>query len=412
MRVHVRSMVAALAALLASAVPSLGIGIEDVVDGGNNYAWQQVELPGTMCGNGSQYRFYVYDNPNSSNLLISFEGGGACWDYDTCSGRAGLLGAAHPNGIPNNYIQEFQPKYVSPLVNGADPGIPLRAKKDIATKGFDVVYMPYCTGDVHVGNRVVTYTDPANSCANMEKSQDWIQFVLDQPIADAPGAKFVYNSGATELLSYLIKKGTGKQAHEYAAEQLFAPLGISESYWKTTPTGLADTEGGLYLTARDLAKLGYLYLHDGVWDGKRLLPEGWVKASTSPLVDTRPGVDRSRKYGYQWWVLPYGKDGQHAYAALGYGGQRLIVVPEHDLIAVFTGWNIYESPEFAPYDARLLRPHGSPGAANVQLCVSAWNISAMFGARVASCRPPRKRNVSVMPQSSKTLYVSTPPCRS
>lgn len=197
----------------------------------------------------------------------------------------------------------------------------------------------------------VTYTDPANSCANMEKSQDWIQFVLDQPMAEPPGAKFVYNSGATELLSYLIKKGTGKQAHEYASEQLFAPLGITDTYWKTTPTGLADTEGGLYLAARDLAKLGYLYLHDGVWDGKRLLPEGWVKASTSPQVDTRPGVDRSRRYGYQWWVLPYGKDGSYAYAALGYGGQRLIVVPEHDLIAVFTGWNIYESPEFAPYDA-------------------------------------------------------------
>jgi hypothetical protein len=136
------------------------IGIEDVVDGGNTYAWQQIELPGTLCGNGSQYRFYVYDSSSSNNLLLHFEGGGACWDYDTCSGRAGLLGAAHPNGIPNNYMAEFQPQYVSPLVNGADPGIPLRAKKDIATKGFDVVYMPYCTGDVHVGNNVVTYTDP------------------------------------------------------------------------------------------------------------------------------------------------------------------------------------------------------------------------------------------------------------
>ncbi len=197
----------------------------------------------------------------------------------------------------------------------------------------------------------VTYTDPANSCANMEKSQDWIRFVLDQPIADAPGSRFVYNSGATELLSYLIWKGTGRHAHEYAAEHLFRPLGITETYWKTTPTGLADTEGGLYLTARDLAKIGYLYLHDGVWEGRRLLPEGWVAASTSPRVDTRPGVERSRKYGYQWWVLPYGTNGRHAYAALGYGGQRLIVVPEHDLIAVFTGWNIYESPEFAPYDA-------------------------------------------------------------
>ncbi len=197
----------------------------------------------------------------------------------------------------------------------------------------------------------VAYTDPANSCAGMEKSADWIQFVLDQPMADAPGTRFVYNSGATELLSQLIRQGTGKHAHEYAAEQLFAPLGITDTYWKTTPTGLTDTEGGLYLTARDLAKIGYLYLRDGVWEGRRLLPEGWVTKSTTPLVDTRPGQSRSRKYGYQWWVLPTATGTTTAYAALGYGGQRLLVVPELELVAVVTGWNIYEHPEVAPYTA-------------------------------------------------------------
>ena len=149
-------------ALLAAAYPLIaaGIGIEDVVDGGNNYAWQRVELPGTMCGNGSQYKFWVYDSPSSNNLLVMFEGGGACWDYETCSGQAGLLGAANPNGIPDDYITQFEAQYVSPLVNGADPGIPLRPKNPIATEGWDVVYMPYCTGDVHVGNNVVTYSDP------------------------------------------------------------------------------------------------------------------------------------------------------------------------------------------------------------------------------------------------------------
>jgi hypothetical protein len=161
-----RKTFAALAiALLVGAWPltaALAIGIEDVVDGGNTYAWQEVRLPDTMCGNGSQYKFYVYDSPTSNNLLLYFEGGGACWDYPSCSGQAGILGAAHPNGIPDDYIHEFQPTYVSPLVNGADPGIPpFRPKKDIATKGYDVVYMPYCTGDVHVGNNVVTYSDPA-----------------------------------------------------------------------------------------------------------------------------------------------------------------------------------------------------------------------------------------------------------
>ncbi len=203
----------------------------------------------------------------------------------------------------------------------------------------------------------VTYTDPANSCANMEHSQDWIQYVLDQPLAADPGTSFVYNSGATELLAHVLKTATGKHAHEYAAEQLFAPLGITDTYWKQTPTGLSDTEGGLYLTTRDLAKIGYLYLHDGVWNGTRLLPEGWVATATSPLVDTRPGQPRARKYGYKWWVLPHADGSTHAYAALGYGGQRLIVVPEKQMVAVFTGWNIYEHAEFAPYDAldRLLK---------------------------------------------------------
>mgnify|MGYP000306631335 CR=1 FL=1 len=151
-----------LAGLLATALAggAVAIGIEDVVDGGNNYNWTRVELPGTVCSNGSQYRFWYYDSPTSNNLLISFEGGGACWDYPSCSGQTGILGAANPNGIPVDYITQMKATYVSPLVNGADPGIPLRPKRNIATNGWDVVYMPYCTGDVHVGNRVVTYTDP------------------------------------------------------------------------------------------------------------------------------------------------------------------------------------------------------------------------------------------------------------
>ncbi len=164
MRVRAALSIWAIVALMSilPASSARAIGIEDIVDGGNNYNWQLVELPGAICSNGSQYRFWYYDNPSSTNMLILFEGGGACWDYATCSGQAGLLGAANPNGIPADYITQFKAKYVSPLVNGADPGIPLfRAKTNLATNGFDMVYMPYCTGDVHVGNRVVTYTDPA-----------------------------------------------------------------------------------------------------------------------------------------------------------------------------------------------------------------------------------------------------------
>jgi hypothetical protein len=155
------ALLALVLAALAGPPGAVAIGIEDVVDGGNTYPWVRVELPGTLCSNGSQYRFWYYDQPTSTNLLIMFEGGGACWDYPSCSGQAGILGAANPNGIPTDYITQFKAKYVSPLVNGADPGIPpFRNKNNIATNGWDVVYMPYCTGDTHVGNNVVTYNDP------------------------------------------------------------------------------------------------------------------------------------------------------------------------------------------------------------------------------------------------------------
>jgi CubicO group peptidase (beta-lactamase class C family) len=187
-----------------------------------------------------------------------------------------------------------------------------------------------------------SYTDATNNCAEMEARPDWIQYVLDQPMAEEPGKTFVYNSGATQLLSYLIKKATGKEADDYAKEHLFGPLGI-EYAWKRTPKGLADTEGGLYLRPRDLAKIGLLFLKDGVWDGRRILPEGWVKAATAWSVDTRDSAGHG--YGYKWWVLSRkGPGAYEAYAANGYGGQRLIVVPELNLLGVFTGWNIYDKP--------------------------------------------------------------------
>jgi CubicO group peptidase (beta-lactamase class C family) len=206
------------------------------------------------------------------------------------------------------------------------------------------------TSGIQWDESTVSYTDPANSCARMESSQDWVQFVLDQPMASDPGTEFVYDSGVTELLAEILVKATGKDPEAYAAEHLFRPLGIGNWYWKKTPAGLSDAEGGLYLTARDLAKIGYLYLNDGVWEGERILPEGWVQESTAPSVNPS-GEESGSRYGYQWWLTPYeGSARSYAPTCRGYGGQYLFVVPEYDVVAVFTGWNIYDEP---PLDAQM-----------------------------------------------------------
>jgi len=187
------------------------------------------------------------------------------------------------------------------------------------------------------------YTDPRNTCAGMESSDDWVAYVLDRPMAATPGEKFVYNSGVTMLLSHILHRATGKHADVYATEHLFGPLGIESFYWKRTPTGLIDAEGGLYLKPEDLARFGLLYARDGMWGGKRILPEGWVSASVAPSVSI-PETE-TWKYGFQWWLVRYAENpAKYAYIGLGYGGQRLIVLPEYDLVAVFTGWNIYGKP--------------------------------------------------------------------
>ena len=136
----------------------------------------------------------------------------------------------------------------------------------------------------------MNYSDSENDCGIMEASFDWIQYVIDKPMAVEPGSTFNYNSGASELLAYIFRKATGKDIEEYAATNLFAPLGITNYFWKRIPTGLADTEGGLYLKAADLAKIYYLFLREGNWNGQQLVTKEWVKASVSPVITAGPKV--------------------------------------------------------------------------------------------------------------------------
>jgi CubicO group peptidase (beta-lactamase class C family) len=197
------------------------------------------------------------------------------------------------------------------------------------------------------------YDDPKNSADMMEASHDWGQYVIDLPMASDPGKVFLYNSGATILLAQIFKKVTGKNIDEYAAEHLFKPLGI-RYYWKHSPTGLPDTEGGLYLSAHDLAKIGQLFLKGGMWEGREVVSAGWIKDSVAPHVAVSGG---EWKYGYQWWLQPTGGSPEDvAWFARGFGGQQLIVLPEYDLVAVFTGWDILPSDEKHAHDqlGRLL----------------------------------------------------------
>jgi CubicO group peptidase (beta-lactamase class C family) len=183
--------------------------------------------------------------------------------------------------------------------------------------------------------------DSTNTTSQLEWSKDWNQFTLSQPMDAEPGTKWVYNSGGSALMAEVLREATGVHADEYARRELFDPLGIT-FHWKKTPTGHPDTEGGLYLAARDLARIGQLYLDDGVWRGRRLLPAGWAREATARVVNHISANPTSPGYGYQWWR--YDRRGAEVWAGNGFGGQFLVILPAQRMVGVANSWNVFGAP--------------------------------------------------------------------
>lgn len=198
-----------------------------------------------------------------------------------------------------------------------------------------------------------TYDDDTHPTSVLEASDRWIDYVVAQPVGTEPGTQFDYNDGVSVLLGKIVREATGQRLDAWTEERLFHPIGIDDYYWKITPGGEVDSEGGLYLSTHDLARIGYLMLRGGEWDGRRIVSPDWVAASTSPVVsDVNPDNDRpDTGYGYQWWVPLHENGETRVFAGNGYGGQFLHVVPEYDLISVFNGWTLHERPELSSWTA-------------------------------------------------------------
>ena len=165
----------------------------------------------------------------------------------------------------------------------------------------------------------------------MLEDNDSLQFILDQPMAEEPGLNFNYIAGASHLLSAMISETTGMSAYEYARENLFGPLGIKLVYWPTDGEGLNLGYGDIGMAPQDMARFGYLFLNGGTWDGEQIISSEWVLASQKAhTFANNRGVQPM--YGYQWWVNP----DLGFYNAAGSGGNCIFVVPESDMVVVFT----------------------------------------------------------------------------
>ena len=175
---------------------------------------------------------------------------------------------------------------------------------------------------------------------------DPIGYILAKPAAHEPGSRWNYSGGDVNLLGAVFQRATGRRIDDFSAEHLFAPLGISVFQWSYLKPDILYASGELYLRPRDLAKFGYLFMNDGVWNGRRVVSSEWIAKTLSPYISTAGRSKDGEAYGYQWWSKTFSRGSKpvHAYVRSGWGGQAVILFPEIGMLSVFTGGN-YVGPD-------------------------------------------------------------------
>jgi len=164
----------------------------------------------------------------------------------------------------------------------------------------------------------------------IEDEDNWVDAILAQPLLHTPGEVFNYSTGNTHLLSAILNRATGMSNCEFTHDYLLTPLGVAAEHWGRDPQAVYSGGYNFYITARELAKFGLLYLHKGQWMGQSLIPQQWVEAS----LQNQFFVDSDYQYGYCWWLTHI--SGYDVLKAWGYGGQYICLIPDLDIVVVST----------------------------------------------------------------------------
>jgi len=207
-----------------------------------------------------------------------------------------------------------------------------------------------------------------------------------------PGTHFIYDSPAIHLLSPILQQAAGITALEFARENLFKPLGIGEAIWSTDPQGHNLGSEGVYLHPRDAAKIGYLWLNKGVWEGKEVVSRDWVENSAKTQIKT----GRDDDYGYGWWVTPE----EGVYTAAGRGGQYIKVVPFYNAIVATTGGG-FDYDEIDPLISATLVDPEKPLPPNP---AGALRLEEALRTIV---QPPAPKPVPPLPKTAKAISGKT-----
>lgn len=239
----------------------------------------------------------------------------------TKSVSSALIGLAHTQGIIENTDQPLTDFFANHFTKDNQTRWRTPTLGDLLTMSTGLDWPELETSPNH----------PENPLYKMHISNNWVDYILSRERIREPGKNFNYNSGGSHLLLAVLAQ-CGLDVEKYAYENLFQPLGLLvEDYrWSKDPLGIPNGSHGLVMKPRDMAKIGYLYLKGGVWEGKQIISRQWIADSTARHIDINWGGKIAKHYGYQWYIQPYG------FHSMGYFGQFIFVLPNHNVVAVFT----------------------------------------------------------------------------
>jgi CubicO group peptidase (beta-lactamase class C family) len=201
-------------------------------------------------------------------------------------------------------------------------------------------------------------TDPIYDVPLFNRSLDPMAYLVAKPIVTTPGSSFYYNGGAVDLLGQLVRISSGIDVDVFSGEYLFDPLGITDYQWQRLYlSGIIATHGDVYICPRDMAKFGFLYLNNGVWNGNQIVSADLVDRSIQEYV-ALPFVYWADAYGYLWWKVNYYYNNQviESIKAMGWGGQEIIIFPQLNMVIVFTGANYVVDPPCDEIISRFIFP--------------------------------------------------------
>jgi CubicO group peptidase (beta-lactamase class C family) len=234
--------------------------------------------------------------------------------------------------------------------------------------------------------------------AAMLDRPEGVQEILDLPMY-TPGQSFEYCDLNSQLLAAATGSAVQQPLLDYADAELFGPLGITDYTWTTYPDGVPFGFAGLYLTPQDMARLGYLYLRHGEWDGQQVVSPAWVDLATCADPAQCPFYQLPRGplgYGYHWWILQ-----PNYYIALGLGGQFVAAAPEKDLVIVLTGSGGDEDTFLAQYG--LLDPTLLNAVVSDEPLPANPKAYAALEARVQALAQPQPQEIPPVPEQAAPI---------